>query len=390
MLKTKIVLFIYMIFFSKQLLLAQDKDKKIPNDTIKNVPLKNDSIKVDSLKTDSVKTDSVKKVKNLSIVSLPLLYYTPETSVAGGGFVLFLFKTAPKTRISTLDITTVGTVRKQLLLDFTLNLFTKENKYFIKSEINFAKFPDNFYGIGNNQPAVNEVIDYKLMRANFRILRKLPNGFFIGMRYQFYKIFDLTQDANATNTNFVGNKGSMSSGAGIVFSYDTRDNLLNPRKGAYFEISTYHYAKIFGTEFVSTQIYVDARKYFRLSKRAVLAAQFIGNFNIGETPFKLLASLGGALQMRGYYNGRYRDQIAMILQAEYRHILTKRWGFTLFTAVGDVGRDFTDFASQGLKVTGGVGIRLKLSQKDNVNFRLDIAGGIGSKPKPYFNLAEAY
>ena len=125
-----------MIFFSKQLLLAQDKDKKIPNDTIKNV----------TQKTDSVKTDSVKKVKNLSIVSLPLLYYTPETSVAGGGFVLFLFKTAPKTRISTLDITTVGTVRKQLLLDFTLNLFTKENKYFIKSEINFAKFPDNFYG----------------------------------------------------------------------------------------------------------------------------------------------------------------------------------------------------------------------------------------------------
>ena len=385
MLKNKIIFFVCIIFSFQSLLLAQDKNINAPNDTIKNSPFN-----ADSINADSIKVDTIKKTKKVSIISLPLLYYTPETSVAGGGFVLFLFKTAPNTRVSTLDITTVGTVRKQLLQDFTLNLFTKENKYFIKSEMNFAKFPDNFYGIGNNQSTTDDVIDYKLLRANFRILRKLPKGFFIGMKYQFYKIFDLTQGANAVNTDFIGNNGSMSSGAGLIFSYDTRDNLLNPRKGAYFEISTYHYAKVFGTEFVSNQIYIDARKYFKLSKRGVLAAQFIGNFNNGDTPFKLLGSLGGALQMRGYYNGRYRDNIAMILQAEYRHILTKRWGFTVFTAVGDVGRDFSDFASQGLKLTGGAGVRLKLSQKDNVNFRLDIAGGIGSSPKPYFNLAEAY
>ena len=383
--KPKFILLSLIICLFQLNILAQDKGTKVPNDT-----LKQDSIKKDSIKKDSIKIDTIKKEKKVSIVSLPLLYYTPETSVAFGGFVLFLFKTAPKTRVSTLDITTVGTVRKQLLLDFTLNLFTKEEKFFIKSEINFAKFPDNFYGIGNNQPIIDDVIDYKLFRANVRIVRKLQNNFFVGMRYQFYKIYDLTQDPNATNTDFIGNKGSLSSGAGLVFSYDTRDLLLNPRKGTYFEISTYHYAKAFGTQFASTQIYVDARKYFKLNKRGVLAMQFIGNFNIGETPFKLLGSLGGALQMRGYYNGRYRDQIAMILQAEYRHILTKRWGFTVFTAVGDVGKDFSDFASQGLKLTGGVGIRLKLSQKDNVNFRLDIAGGIGSSPKPYFNLAEAY
>lgn len=369
---------------------AQDKETKIPNDTLKSDTTKNISIKNDSIKRDSIKVDTLKKEKKLSIVSLPLLYYTPETSVAFGGFVLFLFKTAPKTRVSTLDITTVGTVRKQLLIDFTLNLFTKEEKFFIKSEINFAKFPDNFYGIGNNQPAVDDVIDYKLFRANLRVVRKVGNSFFLGMRYQFYKIYDLTQNINATNTDFVGNKGSLSSGAGLVFSYDTRDLLLNPRKGAYLEIATYHYAKVFGTEFVSTQIYVDARKYFKLNKRGVLAMQFIGNFNIGNTPFKLLGSLGGPLQMRGYYNGRYRDQIAMLVQAEYRHILTKRWGFTVFTAVGDVSKDFADFASHGLKLTGGVGVRFKLSQKDNVNFRADVAGGIGSSPKPYFNLAEAY
>lgn len=383
--KNKIIFFVCLMFFFQLPISAQEKNTKTPNDTIKNI-----TPKPDTIVSDSVITDTTKKTKKLSIISLPLLYYTPETSVAGGGFVLFLFKTAPNTRVSTLDITTVGTIRKQLLLDFTLNLFTKENKYFIKSEINFAKFPDNFYGIGNNQPTINDVIDYKLLRANFRILHKLPKGFFVGMKYQFYQIFDLTQDKNAVNTDFIGNKGSLSSGAGLIFSYDTRDNLLNPRKGAYFEISTYHYAKIFGTEFVSNQIYIDARKYFKLNKRGVLAMQFIGNFNTGDTPFKLLAPLGGALQMRGYYNGRYRDNIAMILQAEYRHILTKRWGFTVFTAVGDVGKNFADFASHGLKLTGGAGVRFKLSQKDNVNFRLDVAGGIGSPPKPYFNLAEAY
>ena len=380
MLKNKTFFLICVMLLLPLFLSAQDNNTKIPNDTIKNTVFKPDGSIV----------DTTKKTKKLSIVSLPLLYYTPETSIAGGGFVLFLFKTAPSTRVSTLDITTVGTVRKQLLLDFTLNLFTKEDKYFIKSEINFAKFPDNFYGIGNNQPVTDEVIDYKLLRANFRILRKLSRGFFIGMKYQFYQVFNLTQSANAVNTDFMGSKGSLSSGAGLIFSYDTRDNLLNPRKGAYFEISTYHYAKVFGTEFVSNQIFIDARKYFKLNKRGVLAMQFIGNFNNGDTPFKLLASLGGALQMRGYYNGRYRDNIAMILQAEYRHILTKRWGFTVFTALGDVGKDFKDFASQGLKLTGGVGIRFKLSQKDNVNFRLDMAGGIGNPAKPYFNLGEAY
>lgn len=335
-------------------------------------------------------TTTHKRKKKVTIIPLPIIYYTPETKLAAGFLGVCLFKTSPQTRTSNIDLATVITSRKQRLFDIEVNMFTPQEKYFIKSSIYLAKFPESFFGIGNDRPNIPEKIDYSIARGNLRVLRKIKEKTFVGMQYQFFGTYRVMQDKNTPNPIPTGGRGSQMSGFGFAFVYDSRDNIVNARKGMYFEVSNYGYLKALGSEFESFQLYIDARKYIKINRKGILAVQGIGNFNVGDVPFKMLGTLGGVYQMRGFYNGRYRDKIAIIFQAEYRHILTERWGFTVFGSVGDVGKNISDYGSKGMKFAGGVGLRIKLSKKENVNVRFDFGVGTKSSLKPYFNVAEAF
>jgi len=50
-----------------------------------------------------------------------------------------------------------------------------------------------------------------------------------------------------------------------------------------------------------------------------LALQLKTSWCIGDTPWTVMPQLGGSSDLRGYYQGKYRDQAALILLSEYRH-----------------------------------------------------------------------
>ena len=101
-------------------------------------------------------TNTHKRKRKVTIIPLPIIYYTPETRLAGGFLGVCLFKTSPKTRTSNIDLATVLTSRNQRLFDIEVNMFTPQEKYFIKSSIFLAKFPESFFGIGNDRPNIPE------------------------------------------------------------------------------------------------------------------------------------------------------------------------------------------------------------------------------------------
>ena len=96
--------------------------------------------------------------------------------------------------------------------------------------------------------------------------------------------------------------------------------------------------------------------------------------------------------MRGYYQGRYRDNMLMAAQTEYRFLpfpFSKRWGAAAFISAGTVSRSPGAVDLSALKVTGGIGARFLIFPSKDVFTRFDLAvteDGLGY----YFYIGESF
>ncbi len=336
------------------------------------------------------KTDKTERIKP---VILPVIYYSPETRTAIGATGLLLFKTEEQTtRTSYIDFLTLITERKQRVFASIWSIFTPKEKFFVKGAIYFSRFPDYFYGIGNQTTNNSrEEIRYKTFFVNNWCLRQIKPHLFLGPQYQFYKVFDMhfPDHSHFNPSNLRSFNGSLASGLGLALVYDTRDHTTNAHKGWYMEASGFNYSQVLGSEYNFTSLLIDIRKYIPLGAKSTLAVALVNNFNIGDVPFKQLAFLGGTRNMRGYYEGRFRDKNNIILQMEYRQTVYKRWGFVIFGTLGNVYSNVYNLTHSDLKYTVGAGLRFKINRKENTNLRLD--EGLGAKTHGvYGNFGEAF
>ena len=138
-----------------------------------------------------------------------------------------------------------------------------------------------------------------------------------------------------------------------------------------------------------TNYNLDLRKYFSPRGPSIVALQAYLNVIRGTPPFQALSTYGGANLMRGYYNGRYRDKSAVVLQAEYRRFLWWRFGMAVFGGVADVRRDPSDFSLSAFNSTAGAGLRILFDKNEHINVRIDFAFG-GGQPGPYITINEAF
>ena len=149
------------------------------------------------------------------------------------------------------------------------------------------------------------------------------------------------------------------------------------------------YTAELGSDFTYWTFEHDDRRYISLADDKVLAIQAYISMAIGEAPFNRLPAMGGQNRMRGYYEGRYRDEAYLMGQVEYRQVLSGRWGFVVLGAVGDVAEDLTKFHGSDFKLAGGAGIRFLFNKEEKVNLRVDF--GIGKDTSGvYFGLEEAF
>ena len=74
-------------------------------------------------------------------------------------------------------------------------------------------------------------------------------------------------------------------------------------------------------------------------ERSYLGLQIQGIFNYGDTPWSMVALMGGSYSMRGYYEGRYRDNDLIQFQVEYRQKIYNRHGIAVWGGAGNVFPD---------------------------------------------------
>ncbi len=99
--------------------------------------------------------------------------------------------------------------------------------------------------------------------------------------------------------------------------------------------------------------------------------------------------IGGPKRMRGYIEGRFRDNQAAVVQLELRKMFFKRWGATGFISMGSVSENLQNLWNKPFKYSGGAGIRYQLDPSKKLNIRLDY----GITPEGgnfYFTFGEAF
>jgi len=360
-------------------------------------------VKIDTA-SKIAKSTFVSKVKNIihrenNFIVSPEFGRRPETGLLTGLYYLQLFKLSHKkdslSRTSNVESYLDITARKQIIVSVRNNLLFKNEKFILRGINIYNKYPSLFWGIGDHSlPSVQELVSYNIISINQKLVMKINKKYFAGIQYNYTNVYNVIHPANDlfVQQSIPGANGSITSGTGLVFLYDSRDNIINSYKGFYLDASFLINQKSFGGQYNYNNVTVDVRKFIPLSKNKVriLALQGLINYNSGaEIPFSQMAVIGGDQIMRGYYTGRFRDKTSIAGQAEFRFLAWRKIGFTVFVAVAEVGPTFSTFDLSGVHYTYGGCFRYMINTKEHLNIGIDTGFGYQTNGL-YFNSGEAF
>lgn len=335
------------------------------------------------------------KQNKSSFIFLPIIYYTPETKIAGGVGGIYYFRTSGKksnSRPSSILADVVYTQEKQVLLEFYPDLYMKNGEYHLVGSLRYRKYSEKFYGIGNNTSNdMEEIYSFRNAQFNISFLKKVYEKLYVGMQYELEhnRITEVKEDGQLANLDIVGEEGGLASGLGVTLNWDSRNNIFYPTEGRFVQISAKIFKRAFGSRYIFNKYNLDFRQYFPLFSSHALALQGYINVITGDPPFQMLSLLGGQNIMRGYYKGRFRDKNGIVLQIEYRIPIWWRLGLVGFVGYGDVADDIKNFKIRSFKYTVGWGIRYKINRKEGTNLRVDFGFGRESSGV-YFTVNEAF
>jgi outer membrane protein assembly factor BamA len=339
--------------------------------------------------------DSIQRTKRRIIAGVPVLFYTPETRFGFGlsGFCIFNWKKdSLLARRSSVTLGFAYTQNRQVLFYLPYNLLIGNRNYQLYGEVAYNRYNYNFYGVGNKIPQdYVERYGVEFPRLRITMLKRVSRFFYAGPRYAYdrFTLFDLREGGYLAGGSVNGSGGGSISGMGAVLLYDSRDYIFYPSKGILTELVVFGAGKKVGSSFNYARVAFDFSTYRAFSKSDIVAVNLYSIYSPGDLPFFQMGMLGGIKKMRGFYEGRYRDNNAVVLQCEYRRHLFWIIGATVFGSAGQVARRYHLFHHANWKYTYGAGLRLMIDKHQRVNLRADFAVGHG-KVLPYFTVAEAF
>lgn len=341
--------------------------------------------------------------RKASFMPIPILGYAQETGFEFGLGALYSFymdRRDTTNRSSNFSGMASYSTQKTYNLALKGDAWTPGNTYHFISEIRFRKMPFNFYGIGNNTAEADED---RLVQQQIRIQLDAEKTFAkntytgVSLGFENYDFTDkIFGGIYSSSPLLLDRAGGSVMYFGVSQSYDTRNSNNYPTKGFFGRVSYQFAPDIFGgNDFTGSQIRVNVRNFWSLAPKVVLGVQGLYHTVQGkQTPFYLLPQLGNDEMMRGYYNGRYRDENLMAAQAEIRYRFMNRFGVVAFAGGGKVFSN-GNLSVKDLKPNYGVGGRYFFDTAKGLSVRLDY--GIGEK-RPnekrqsgmYISLAEAF
>lgn len=339
---------------------------------------------------NSSEADSLEWVER-SWTALPSLFYSPKTKLGGGGSVRYFPRRQAGTRPTNIQFSFIYTARKQMVISLVPDLYFKEKNKRVYMSILYLDFPDTFFGIGNDAPLTSSEgftsqIASFLVSGEQEIATNLSLGLQSWVRYE--QLTEFKEGGLLESGTLTGSDKGTAVGVGTFLRWDTRDNYFYTNHGSFLRGSWMVFPPGIGSDYRFSRATLDARRFIPLSWRYVVALRSYTQTSIGDAPFQLLPQIGGRTLMRGYAEGRYKDNVLSVVQAEFRAYVWGPFGAVLFASAGDVQQRFSSLGSDKLIFAGGGGLRLLIND-EGLNFRVDY--GIGRDGGSlYFTLGEAF
>ena len=304
---------------------------------------------------------------------LPNIGSSPNTGFLLGIFLNRRFKFPKKTELtrpSNINVSITFTEKKQFILKLRNQIFAPGEKWRWDGKIEGKQFPEIFYGIGNNTSIEDTSnISWNRYDLDQRLLKKFSDNNFFGGQIKIQKLtnFKYIGGINYNDVRGFSNNDSFIYGAGVSYLFDTRDDVYTSKEGILIKIKTNIYSGNYSYKTFDT----DLRKFIN-KNNLVFALQGKINFLSGTAPFWELPMLGSEEIMRGFYEGRFRDNNAISSQFEIRHKVLSRAGYVLFFGLGQVSNNIRGFNLSQMHSNYGFGFRFQLNKNDPTNIRFDI------------------
>lgn len=348
-------------------------------------------------KLDSViikKIDSTIFSQN-SLKAYPYVYYTPETEFAFGGGGMYIFYTSRKYEVSPSKFGFGGYWATTGQYHFRIDpiVYMSKNKLYFSAPTRYGRIVDKFWGIGNKtEKTGNESYVRELIASTINIQTK--SYLFSADRTGLILDFNRTVILDKKNNEFLlddlvpGVSGGNVFGFGIGLVWDSRNDFFYPTEGGYQYLKVMVYPEWDQKSFSYFEL--DVKQYKSVSKRGVVAGNFFVASTNGNAPFYMMPALGGQHKMRGFFEGRYRDNFYMLFQLEYRHFFAKRFAYVLHAGAGDVASDMLKYSINETKFSYGGGLRYLFDKEKKVNIRFDLGATNKGDLGVYFGIEEAF
>ncbi len=348
----------------------------------------------------AVKAETPKQdYRHWGVVPLPILAYSPDTGGMFGLAAMFFY--GPDVGVPEEErrgipnniaaINGIWTTTGSYVAAASTTNYLNELRYRWDNSLAVVYAPSLYFGTGphaNSEETYAEVRVGGETQFSFRVAPNL----YAGPLFQWEEVtLQETEDDGILATGeLTGSEERMVlSGPGVGIIRDTTGGAFWPSSGSVTATDIRFFSGPTGSTESFGLYRLQYGRYFPVRKDHVLAVQGRFRGSWGDVPFQNLPSIGGDGVMRGLLEGRYRDNVAAILQGEYRLPLSPGFAVVAFGSVGQVGKSVIDLQVNDLKGAGGIGFRVALNREQRLNLRIDIAfspSGIA----PYVNMGEAF
>lgn len=335
--------------------------------------------------------------KRVNYLMIPVLFRTPETGWAYGLSAQANFKTTFRndtlTRTSVVTLLGIFSQRHQNIQGVDATIYFPKEKYIFYFQSSHSYFPDKFWGIGQTTKNTNEE-KYVFEQFNIspHLKRKFSKNLFFGLMADYQNVFKVNyiEGGLFDSLSFFGKTNYNVTGLGLSASYDTRNSTFWPTKGIFVQSQFLTYNKELASTYSYNKWMTELRVFIPLFKGHILAGQLYNYSTFGDTPFRSMATLGGQGNLRGFYQGRYRDNSMYSAIVEYRAHLFWRVSACAFGGVGDVYSDYKNINASTIKYSFGGGLRLSVLEKEKLHLRMDYGYSDKYNNGFYFTVGECF
>lgn len=297
----------------------------------------------------------------LSLLPIPFGGYD-DTYGGLGGAALILYEPKTETRLTTSFLTNFNDYfRYKLRFEWI-----RPGQWIFDAAGSVGNDLQDYFGEGDNTSSAFEQLKSNLTQFIFSFQYQLAPRFYLGPDFQYLS-------RAWTNTPLFPNESEWK--AGIRSTIDDRDNIIETRRGSYFQMGLYSLPGAGDNGFGAAvwQFEGDARFYRPILGNAVWVSRLNMGWSEGDPSYSFEYTLGGIWELRGYHTNRFRGGRFYAVQEEARFPL---FNWLEGAASVDAG-DVSDTGFSNLLWTTQIGLRCVSFTQLGLVLRLDWGFGNG-------------